>query len=99
MKIEDLKKEIILCAEQKDISLKFSEEFVKIIGKIKDTNTKIRLYKQIQKIVDNPCIGKPMKYSRKGEQEVYLDSFRLYYKYYKEEKMLRFIEFSHKDEQ
>lgn len=40
-----------------------------------------------------------MKYSRKGEHEVYLDSFRLYYKYYKEENVLRFIEFSHKDDQ
>ena len=99
MIINELKKEIISIAREKDIILKFSFEFTKLIKKIKDTQTKLRLYKQILKIVTNPAIGKHMKFSRKMEQEVYIDSFRLYYKYYEQEKTLRFIDFSHKDEQ
>ncbi len=97
--LDELRKEILKTAAQKGISLKFSGEFAKLLKRIKDNNTKLRLFKQILKIIQNPAIGKHMMYSRKGEQEVYLDPFRLYYKYYEPEKILRFVEFSHKDEQ
>ncbi|MBN1502766.1 hypothetical protein JW930_04420 [Candidatus Woesearchaeota archaeon] len=97
--IEEIRILILATAKEKNISLRFSEEFNKLIKKTKDTNTKIRLFKQILKIVQNPSIGKHMRYSRKGEQEVYLDSFRLYYVYYEQERIIRFVEYSHKDEQ
>lgn len=97
--IEELKKKIIETAKEKNISLKFSHEFDKLLKKTKDNHLKIRLYKQILKIIENTEIGKPMKYSRKNEREVYLDSFRIYYKFYSDENILRFVEFSHKDEQ
>ena len=86
-------------AKQNKIKLRFSYEFDKQIRKIRDNKVKFRLFKQILKIVKNPNIGKYVQYSRKGEQEVYLDSFRLYYKYYSKDKILRFVEFSHKDQQ
>ncbi len=97
--IKSLKKKIIHTAKEKGITLKFSNEFDKLMKKIKDNHTKERLYKQILKIVEHPEIGKPMMYSRKGEREVYLDSFRLYYKLYSDEHILRFVEFSHKKKQ
>ena len=97
--IDELKKQIIGTAKDSGITLKFSDEFDKLLKKIKDNHIRGRLYKQILKIVENPAIGKPMRYSRKGEREVYLDSFRLYYKLYEVEGVLRFVEFSHKDEQ
>ncbi|MFH0874475.1 MAG: hypothetical protein V1859_00930 [archaeon] len=99
MTIAELKYKILKLSADKGISLKFSLEFDKQLKKIADNNTKIKIYKHILKIIENPDVGKFMRYSRKGEQENYLDSFRLYYKYYKDEKILRFIEFSHKDEQ
>ena len=97
--IKELKIKIISTAKEKNITLKFKIEFNKLLKKLKDSHLKIKLYKQILKIIENPEIGKHMKYSRKGEREIYLDSFRLYYKFYMEEKILRFVEFSHKDEQ
>jgi len=97
--IEEIRSLILAAAKEKGISLRFSEEFDKLIKKTKDDNTKIRLFKQILKIVQNPGIGKHMRYSRKGEQEVYLDSFRLYYVFYEQERIIRFVEYSHKDEQ
>ncbi|MBS1267183.1 MAG: hypothetical protein MAG795_01155 [Candidatus Woesearchaeota archaeon] len=97
--LKDLKNKIIETADQSEIKLRFSHEFNKQISKIKDKQKKLRLFKQILKIVKNPSVGKPMRYSRKGEQEVYLDSFRLYYKYYTNENILRFVEFSHKKNQ
>ena len=97
--IEKIKKKIFSRLKQNNIDLRFSEEFVKELKKVKDNNTKIKLYKQILRIVENPDVGKPMRYSRKGEQKVYLDSFRLYYKFYPDENVLRIVEFSHKDAQ
>ena len=54
---------------------------------------------QIKKIVDNPEIGKPMKYERKGTREVYVGSYRLAYAFIIEEDKLIFLDFYHKDEQ
>ena len=92
-----MKDEILRKIKEKGIELRFSHDFKKHLKK--DNNTKTRLFKQILKIINDPGIGKYMRYSRKGEQEVYLDSFRVYYKHYPDEKIIRFIEFSHKDEQ
>lgn len=97
--IEKIRKQILETVKENNIDLRFSEEFGKQLKKLKDNNKKTKLYKQILKIIKEPTIGKHLKYSRKGQQEVYLDSFRLYYKFYQEEKILRLIEFSHKDEQ
>jgi len=97
--IKEIKKEIIEYIRKEGIELKFSQTFDKQLKKLQDNNKKIKLYKKILKIIKNPSIGKHLKYARKGQQEVYLDYFRLYYKNYKEEKTIRFTEFSHKDEQ
>ena len=77
----------------------FDIVFKKDFKKIKNRDTKEKIIKIISKIRENPEIGKPMMYSRKGEREVYLDSFKLYYKLYPDENRLRFVEFSHKDNQ
>ncbi len=37
-----------------------------------------KLKKQIQKMLDNPSVGKPLKYKR-GERSLYLKPFRLVY--------------------
>ena len=54
-----------------------SNEFVKDIKKI-DSFLKEKLDKQIRKIVQNPNIGKPLRYSR-GERSLYIKPFRLIY--------------------
>ena len=54
-----------------------SREFTKNVGKL-DSFLKGKLEKQIRKIIQNPNVGKPLKYSR-GERTLYIKHFRLIY--------------------
>lgn len=58
-----------------------------------------RLQKLITKIINDPEIGKPMRFDRKGTREVYVPPFRLSYSYDKEKEILYLLEIYHKDEQ
>lgn len=69
------------------------------IKKVKDSFLKVRIEKQMDKIMENPEVGKPMRYSRKGTREVYIRSFRLSYTYLQDENKLIFLDLYHKDEQ
>ena len=62
----------------------FDPSFKKDFKKIKDKAIKNKIIKQLSKLKDNPDIGKPMKYSRKGTRELYIPPFRLSYMYKKE---------------
>ena len=55
-----------------------------------------RVEKLIIKIIQNPDIGKPMRFGRKGTREVYLSPFRLSYSYDKAEEVLYLLEVYHK---
>lgn len=57
----------------------FDSEFKKAFEKIKDKILKEKIIKQLAKIKDNPEIGKPMRYTRKGTRELYIPPFRLSY--------------------
>lgn len=76
-----------------------TDEFVKILQKIRDEAVKEKVKKQILKIMENPEIGKPMQYSRKGTREVYVPPFRLSYAYIQEEDRIILLDLYHKDEQ
>ncbi|MCQ8893252.1 MAG: type II toxin-antitoxin system RelE/ParE family toxin [Methanolinea sp.] len=71
----------------------------KRIRKIRDKRTKERLKAQIIRIVADPEIGKPMRYSRKGTREVYIPPFRLSYYYDREDDLIVFLALYHKDDQ
>lgn len=71
----------------------------RILERIKDKNLRIRIFKQISKIIEFPEIGKPMMYIRKGTREVYTSPFRLSYIYLKEENKIVFLDLYHKDKQ
>jgi len=58
-----------------------------------------RVEKLIIKIIQNPEIGKPMRYARKGTREVYIGSFRISYAYDQNTDTLTFLDIYHKDEQ
>lgn len=77
----------------------FHPSFKKLFSKIKDSATKEKLIKQFQKIRENPEIGKPMMYNRRGTREVYVTPYRLSYIYLKEEDKILFLDLYHKDEQ
>lgn len=81
------------------LTIERSPQFLSFISKIKNKADEERVKKQIKKIVENPEIGKPMRYGRKGTREVYLGAFRLSYVYLPEENKIIFLDLYHKDEQ
>ena len=74
-----------------------TEKFDKTLKSIKNRGLKIKIWKQIEKVIENPEIGKPMKHERKGTREVYIKPFRLSYCYL--EKKIIFLDLYHKDGQ
>ena len=81
------------------LTVEYSNSVLKTISKIKDRSTKEQIKKQIKKMLENPEIGKPMKYARKGTRELYIESFRLAYSYLKKERKIILLDLYHKDEQ
>ena len=81
------------------LEVEHKTNFLKRIHKIKDNSIKEQIKNQIKKILENPEIGKPMKYARKGIREMYIGSFRRSYAYLKDENKIIFLDLYHKDEQ
>ena len=79
--------------------VEYESQFRGLFNKIKDNLLREKIKKQIQKIVKNPEVGKPMKYSRKGTREVYIPPFRLSYLYLNYEDKIIFSELYHKKKQ
>ena len=77
----------------------FDKNFQRDIEKTKDNTFREQVKKQIEKIIQNPEIGKPMMYNRKGTRELYVGHFRLSYKYHYDSDTIEFLEIYHKDEQ
>jgi mRNA-degrading endonuclease RelE of RelBE toxin-antitoxin system len=77
----------------------FDKDFQRVIEKTKDNSFKEQVKKQIEKIINNPEIGKPMMYDRKGTRELYVGSFRLSYKYHRDKDIIEFLELYHKKKQ
>ena len=81
------------------LKVEYSDDLLKTISKIKDTSSKQKVKKQIKKIIEQPNIGKPMKYARKGTRELYVGSYRLAYAYIKDKNKLILLNLYHKDKQ
>ena len=63
----------------------------RILKHIKDRDLRIKIFKHVEKIINNPEIGKPMRNVRRGTREVYISPFRLSYVYLKEENKIIFF--------
>jgi mRNA-degrading endonuclease RelE of RelBE toxin-antitoxin system len=81
------------------VTVAYGPHFEKTIRKIRDQELKERIKTQIVKIVKNPSVGKPMRYTKKQTREVYIPPFRLSYLYDKRNDTLVFLSLYHKDEQ
>lgn len=77
----------------------YADRFKRIFSKIKDNSLKERVTKQITKIIENPELGKPMSYNRKGTRELYVSPFRLSYSFISHQNTIYFLDLYHKDEQ
>ena len=58
----------------------FSEEFKKDFKKIKDSNTRLRIIKQLKKLELLPEAGKPLKYELKNYRSLRVPPFRIIYR-------------------
>ena len=56
-----------------------TQKYEQNIKHIKEHSLKARIKKQIRKIIDDPEIWKPLKYSLKGERTLYIRPYRLIY--------------------
>ena len=79
------------------LSVDYKKDFLRRIERIKDRGFKEKVIKQIEKILENPEVGKSMRYSRKGTRELYVHPYRLAYAYLKSENKIIFLEIYHKD--
>jgi mRNA-degrading endonuclease RelE of RelBE toxin-antitoxin system len=70
---------------------KFEKEFKK-----SDSSIKEKAKKQIQKIIENPEIGKPLRYNLKGERTVYVWPFRIIYSFF--DNIIYFLRLEHRKE-
>lgn len=81
------------------VEIRFDKKFKDIFSKIKDRILKEKVMKQIKKISENPEIGKPMRYGRKGTRELYISPFRLSYLYNASERVVYVFDLYHKKKQ
>jgi len=68
------------------LNVSYDENFLDSIRKIRDTGLKRRIIKQVEKIIENPSIRKPMRYVRKGTRELYISPYRISSAYIKNQK-------------
>ena len=71
-----------------------TERFEHNLKQVKDRKIIERVKKQLEKIRDNPEIGKPLRNVLKGERSVYIKPYRLVYKV--EGKILYLLRFMHR---
>jgi len=81
------------------VNIEYDDNFQKQFRKLNDSLFKIKIKKQIEKIIKHPKTGKPMRYKRKGTREVYISPYRLAYLFLENENKIIFLEIYHKDEQ
>jgi len=81
------------------LTIEYEKDFLKKIKKLKDRSLKTRVKKQVKKIIEDPLVGKPMRYGRKGTRELYVPPFRLAYSFLRKENKIILLDLYHKDEQ
>jgi len=74
----------------------YTELFEKNIKSLKDNALKNKIKKQIEKIIQNPEIGKPLRYNLKRERTVYVKPYRIIYAIDGDKLVL--LKFMHRDE-
>ncbi len=77
----------------------YKSSFKHFFNKIKNKLLKEKIIKQIEKIILNPEVGKPMRNIRKGTRELYIPPFRLSYAYLPIENKIIILNLYHKKKQ
>ena len=61
------------------VNVVWTDKFENKVRKIKDSAVKEKIKKQIEKIIGNPVVGKPLRLSMKGEKTLRVHPFRIIY--------------------
>lgn len=77
------------------VEIVYTEKFEKEFKK-SDNSIKQIAVKQIKKVIENPEIGKPLRYTLKGERTVYVRPYRIIYSF--SNNTLYFLRFEHRGE-
>ena len=75
-----------------------TETFIRNLSKL-DKSYINRVEKIAIKIMQNPEIGKPMRFNRKDTRELYIKPFRISYFYDKSQDIIYFLDIYHKNRQ
>ncbi|MBR9702247.1 type II toxin-antitoxin system RelE/ParE family toxin [Candidatus Pacearchaeota archaeon] len=78
------------------VEIEFMKEFKIVFYNIKDNLLKKRVIKQIEKIRNNPKVGKPMRNVRKGIRELRIKPFRLSYIHFSDKDLIYILDLYHK---
>lgn len=81
------------------VAVQKTDHFLSAYRKFKDAGFRERIDKQMEKIIADPEIGKPMRFERKCTREVYISPYRLAYAYFPEDGKIVFLDLYHKNEQ
>ena len=73
----------------------YTDKFEKELKKA-DSSVKEKVVKKIKKIINEPEIGKPLRYDLKGERTMYVKPFRIIYSY--SNNTIYFLRFKHRKE-
>jgi addiction module RelE/StbE family toxin len=57
----------------------WTKRFERELRKLRNGTIKHRVKEQIEKILDNPETGKPLRFALKGERSIYVRPYRLIY--------------------
>ena len=75
-----------------------TNNFLRRLKKL-DRSVLIKVEKLVIRILNNPEVGKPMRFDRKETRELYMPPFRLNYIYDKSRDILIFLDVYYKGEQ
>ena len=74
-----------------------TDKFEIEVKKIRDSSLKEKVKKHIEKVVNDPNIGKPLRFQYKGERTVYVKPYRLVYS--RGGETLTFLRFGHREKE
>ena len=79
------------------VAVAYADPFKKALNmwKKKDRSLFSQIVEHTDKIIQNPFLGKPLRYSYKNNRRIHIGSFVLVYEFH--DKTLRFIDFDHHD--
>ena len=80
------------------VEIRFDKPFTSIFAKLDDL-IKQKIMDQIKKISENPEVGKPMRYDRKGTRELYIKPLRLSCEYLGDKNQVYILDLYHKKKQ